>query len=56
MKTMPVNVDDIVRNLVRRKKVEARAAELIDEEMIWGQFPTRSQMNLGGQPHSKLRA
>jgi hypothetical protein len=33
--TMPTNVNDIIRNLspARRKKVEARAAQLIAEEM-----------------------
>jgi len=32
---MPVNVDDVIKILkrARRKKVEARAAELISEEM-----------------------
>jgi hypothetical protein len=51
---MPTNVDDIIRKLgpVQRKKVEARAAELIAEEMTLRELRHARKLTRVGWPRS----
>lgn len=46
---MPTNVDDVIKKLgpARRKKVEARAAQLIAEEMTLQRTTARAQAHAG---------